>query len=211
VKRRVERSLVLQHAVANVKQFPHGSADDHHLFFTSFGKPIAEGFDGGVKSKGRNCWKVHRPTEPPIGTLRHSRIASDGGARLSMPRHEAGVGCSLTRTLESLWGSELTCDDRSGLETDARDRVQQRASAEGFGFSSMCSSISSSRSSIRRSISSRRPRRTRRTASSSASSSRPERSGFLFLVAAQQIVKASVWVMSCLAHQPGLSDDQRDP
>ena len=45
-----------------------------------------------------------------------------------MPRHKAGVGCSLTRTLESLWGSEFAYDDRSGLETDARDRVQQRAS-----------------------------------------------------------------------------------
>jgi hypothetical protein len=47
-----------------VKQFPHGSADDHHLFFPSFGKPIAEGFDGGVKLKGRNCWDVQCSSKP---------------------------------------------------------------------------------------------------------------------------------------------------
>ena len=41
VKRRVERSSVLRHAVANVKQFPHGSADDHHLFFSLLGLEAA--------------------------------------------------------------------------------------------------------------------------------------------------------------------------
>ena len=51
MERRVERSLVLQHATANVKQFPYGSADDHHLFFSSLGKSIAKGFDCGVLFK----------------------------------------------------------------------------------------------------------------------------------------------------------------
>jgi hypothetical protein len=45
-----------------------------------------------------------------------------------MTRHKAGVGCCLARTLESLWMSELAYDDRSGLKTYARYRVQQRAS-----------------------------------------------------------------------------------
>lgn len=45
-----------------------------------------------------------------------------------MARHKAGVSRCLARTLEALWRSELAYDDRSGLKTDARDRVQQRAS-----------------------------------------------------------------------------------
>lgn len=45
-----------------------------------------------------------------------------------MARHKAGVGRCLARTVESLGGAELAYDDRSGLKTDARDRVQQRAS-----------------------------------------------------------------------------------
>jgi hypothetical protein len=47
-----------------VKQFPHGSADDHHLFFSSLGKPIAESFDGGVESKGRNSWAAQCSSKP---------------------------------------------------------------------------------------------------------------------------------------------------
>jgi hypothetical protein len=64
VKRRVERGLILQHVAANVEELPHDSADDHHLFFPSLGKPIAEGFDGGVESKGRNCWEIQCSSKP---------------------------------------------------------------------------------------------------------------------------------------------------
>nr|WP_279304748.1 hypothetical protein [Salinibacter ruber] len=65
------------------------------------------------------------------------RIASDGGARLSVTRYKACAerlkeNGRLTRALKLFRRSEFTCDDRSGLETDARDRVQQRASAESF-------------------------------------------------------------------------------
>jgi hypothetical protein len=55
------------------------------------------------------------------------RIASDGRARLSVTRYKACVDGCLTRALKLFRRSEFTCDDRSGLETDARDRVQQRA------------------------------------------------------------------------------------
>ncbi len=44
-----------------------------------------------------------------------------------MTRYKAGVSSCLTRALKLFRRSEFTCDDRSGLETDARDRVQQRA------------------------------------------------------------------------------------
>jgi len=64
MKRRVERSLVLQHAVANEGELPHRSADEYHLFLTSLGEPIAEGLDGGVAPKGRNCWEVQRSSKP---------------------------------------------------------------------------------------------------------------------------------------------------
>lgn len=39
--------------------------------------------------------------------------------------HEACVGGRLARALEPFGGSEFAYDDRSGLEPDARDRLQQ--------------------------------------------------------------------------------------
>ena len=51
-----------------------------------------------------------------------------------MARHKASVGRCLTRALESLGGAELAYDDRSGLEADARNRVQKRASVLQFGI-----------------------------------------------------------------------------
>jgi len=52
MKRWIERGLVLQHAVANVEELPHRSADDHHFFFPPLREPIAEGFDRGVAPSG---------------------------------------------------------------------------------------------------------------------------------------------------------------
>lgn len=43
-------------------------------------------------------------------------------------RGESGVGRCLARALASLWRAELAYYDRSGLQTYARYRVQQRAS-----------------------------------------------------------------------------------
>ena len=51
-----------------------------------------------------------------------------------MARHKASVGRCLTRALESLGGAELAYDDRSGLEADARYRIQQGASILQFGI-----------------------------------------------------------------------------
>ena len=64
MKRRVERGLVLQHAVANVKELPHGSANDDHLRLSPFSEPLAEGLDGRVATQRRDRGEVQRSSEP---------------------------------------------------------------------------------------------------------------------------------------------------
>ena len=71
VKRRIEWHSILQHAVADVQQFSHGSADDDLL--VSIGESISEGVDGCVVSVGSDCRDGKRPPVPKISCFRKMR------------------------------------------------------------------------------------------------------------------------------------------
>ena len=126
MQRGVEGTTGLENPVADVQELPHGGSDYDHLLLSSLLQSISECLDRWVEPKGRHRREVHCPAQPGVSDLRHLGIASHGGPRLSVARHEACVGSYLARALEPFGRSDLAYDDRGSLESNPRDRLQQR-------------------------------------------------------------------------------------
>jgi hypothetical protein len=104
VKRRVKRGPVFQDAVANVKQFPHGCANDHHLFLSAFSKPIAGVLDCSVTSRAVIAGKYSALRSRELPTFESRKFRCNAVLVSSTERMDK----SLTQALEILRAIQVT-------------------------------------------------------------------------------------------------------